>query len=34
VLLSFGSMPERRMLVRRERGGWKIGVLLDVSGLP
>jgi hypothetical protein len=33
ALLNFGSPPERHMLVRRERGAWKIGVFLDI-GMP
>jgi hypothetical protein len=33
VLLSFGEMFERRMLVHREGGAWKIETLLNV-GVP
>jgi hypothetical protein len=33
ALLRFGSTRERRVLVRRERGAWKMDVLLDV-GVP
>lgn len=33
VLLRFGTIPERRVLVQRERGVWKMGVLLDI-GVP
>jgi hypothetical protein len=31
ALVRFGATRERRVLVRRERGAWKMGVLLDVG---
>jgi hypothetical protein len=33
ALLRFRTMPERRVLVHREHGVWKMGVLLDI-GVP
>jgi hypothetical protein len=33
ALMSFGTIPERRMLVHREKGSWKIDALLDI-GVP
>jgi hypothetical protein len=29
VVLHFGSLPERRLLVHRERGHWRLGSILD-----
>jgi hypothetical protein len=33
ALLRFGTTTERRVLVQREGGTWKMGVLLDI-GVP